>query len=64
MIHYLLLATSPMGKDASHIQRDAFDRLLISLLIASMGTVVGSKDKGFAQRLAKKQIKGIFSVLV
>ncbi len=73
MIHYFQLATTPLGKDASHIlpgkqglwdtaqimfnyRRDAFDRLLIG----SMGTIVGGKDKGLSQRWARKQIKRIF----
>ena len=73
MIHYFQLATTPLGKNASHIlpgkqglwdtapimfnyRRDAFDRLLIG----SMGTIVGDKDKGLSQRWARKQIKRIF----
>ena len=73
MIHYFQLATAPLGKNASHIlpgkqglwdtapimfnyRRDAFDRLLIG----SMGTIVGDKDKGLSQRWARKQIKRIF----
>ena len=73
MIHYFQLATTPLGNDASHIlpgkqglwdtaqimfnyRRDAFDRLLIG----SMGTIVGGRDKGLSQRWARKQIKRIF----
>ncbi len=73
IIHYFQLATTPLGKNASHIlpgkqglwdtaqimfnyRRDAFDRLLIG----SMGTIVGGKDKGLSQRWARKQIKRIF----
>ena len=73
MIHYFQLATTPLGKNASHIlpgkqglwdtapimfnyRRDAFDRLLIG----SMGTIVGDKDKGLSQRWARKQIKRNF----
>ena len=76
MIHYFQLATKPLGKEAAHIlpgkqglwdtarimfnyRRDGFDRLLIG----SMGTILGSTDKGLSQRWARKQIKRIFPEL-
>ena len=75
-IHYFQLATKPLGPEAARIlpgrqglwdtgqimfslRRDAHDRLIIG----SMGSVIGTVDKGLSQRWAKKQIARIFPFL-
>ncbi len=76
MIHYFQLATTPMGKEASHIlpgKQGLWDTGQIMfnyrrdafdrLLLGSMGTVVGNADKGLSQRWARRQIKRIFPEL-
>lgn len=76
LIHYFQLATKPLGPDAAHIlpqrqglwdtgrimfslRRDANDRLIVG----SMGTVIGSFNKGLSHRWAKKRIARIFPSL-
>ncbi len=76
MIHYFQLATKPLDESAAHIlpgrqglwdtgpimfnyRRDRFDRLLIG----SMGSVIGGKDKGLSHRFARRQIKRLFPSL-
>lgn len=76
MIHYFQLATKPLNSDAAHIlpdrqglwdtgqimfsiRRDAFNRLIVG----SMGTIVGAKNKGLSHRWARKQISRIFPSL-
>lgn len=76
IINYFQLATRPLGAEAAHIlpdrqglwdtgkimfnyRRDASDRLLIG----SMGSVMGSVDKGLSQRWARAQISRLFPVL-
>lgn len=75
-IHYFQLATTPMGDRVQHIlperqglwdtgqimfslRRDMEDRLIIG----SMGTVVGSKDRGLSHRWARKQLARLFPEL-
>ncbi len=75
-IHYFQFATKPLGPDAAHIlpgrqglwdtgdimfniRRDAFDRLLVG----SMGTVIGTAEKGLSRRWARKQIARVFPTL-
>lgn len=73
VINYFQLATAPLGPEAAHIlpgrqglwdtgqimfslRRDSFDRLLVG----SMGTIFGSKDRGLSQRWARKQLARVF----
>lgn len=75
-IHYLQLATKPMGSDAAHIlpgKQGLWDtgQIMFSLrrdaydrlVIGSMGKIIGSKDRGLSHRWARKQIAKIFPSL-
>ena len=72
-INYFQLATRPLGPDAAHIlpgrqgvwdtgqimfslRRDTANRLIIG----SMGTVLGEKDRGLSERWARKRIARLF----
>ena len=76
IIHYFQFATKPLGPEGSNIlpgkqglwdtgqimfnfRRDAFDRLLVG----SMGSVIGSLEKGLSRRWAEKQIAKLFPQL-
>ena len=75
-IHYFQLATAPLGGEAAHIlpkrqglwdtapvmlslRRDASNRLVIG----SMGSVLGGKDRGISRRWAQKRIQRLFPEL-
>ncbi len=72
-IHYLQLATKPLGPQAAHIlpgRQGLWDTGPIMfnyrrdssdrLLIGTMGRVIGTKDRGLTRRWAMKQIKRVF----
>lgn len=76
MIHYLQIATEPLGEAAAHIlpgRQGLWDTGQIMfnirrdahnrLLIGTMGRVIGSKDKGVTHRWAQKQIGRLFPEL-
>ena len=76
MIHYLQLATGPLGPDAGHIlpgRQGVWDTGPIMsnvrrdahdrLLIGTMGRVIGSKDKGLTRRWAERRIARMFPEL-
>ncbi|MFK7754178.1 MAG: NAD(P)/FAD-dependent oxidoreductase [Sedimentitalea sp.] len=73
MIHYLQLATTPMGPEAAHIlpgRQGLWDTGQIMfnyrrdaydrLLIGTMGRIIGTKDRGLTRRWAAKQIARVF----
>lgn len=73
MIHYLQLATTPMGPEAAHIlpgRQGLWDTGQIMfnyrrdardrLLIGTMGRVIGTKDRGLTRRWAQRQIARVF----
>ena len=73
MIHYLQLATTPMGPEAAHIlpgRQGLWDtgKIMFNyrrdasdrLLIGTMGRIIGTKDRGVTRRWAAKQIKRVF----
>ena len=73
MIHYLQIATTPMGPEAAHIlpgRQGLWDTGQIMfnyrrdakdrLLIGTMGRVIGTKDRGLTRRWAQKQIARVF----
>ncbi|MEO0371513.1 MAG: FAD-binding oxidoreductase [Pseudomonadota bacterium] len=75
-IHYLQLATPPMGEDAAHIlpgRQGVWDtgKIMFSvrrdakdrLLVGTMGRVIGTKDNGLSRRWATKRIHSIFPEL-
>jgi glycine/D-amino acid oxidase-like deaminating enzyme len=72
-IHYLQLATTPLGSEAAHIlpgQQGLWDtgKIMFNyrrdardrLLIGTMGRVIGTKDDGLTFRWARKQIARVF----
>ncbi|MEM6588204.1 MAG: FAD-binding oxidoreductase [Pseudomonadota bacterium] len=75
-IHYLQLATTPMGENAAHIlpgRQGVWDtgQIMFSvrrdaknrLLVGTMGRVIGTKDSGLTRRWAQRRIKKIFPEL-
>ena len=73
MIHYLQIATKPMGPEAAHIlpnRHGLWDTGQIMfnyrrdahdrLLIGTMGRIIGTKDRGLTHRWGKKQIARVF----
>lgn len=72
-IHYLQLATAPLGPEAAHIipgRQGVWDtgKIMFSLrrdakdrlLIGTMGRVIGSKDHGLTRRWAEKRLRTVF----
>ena len=75
-IHYLQLATTPMGPDAAHIlpgRQGLWDTGQIMfnyrrdardrLLIGTMGRIIGTKERGLTRRWAQKQTSRVFPEL-
>ncbi len=73
VIHYLQVATRPLGSDAAHIlpgRQGLWDtgRIMFNLrrdgagrlLIGTMGRVIGSVDRGLTHRWARRQIGRLF----
>ncbi|MEM8812578.1 MAG: FAD-binding oxidoreductase [Pseudomonadota bacterium] len=73
LIHYLQIATTPMGPHADHIlpgRQGLWDTGPIMfnyrrdaanrLVIGTMGRVIGTKDSGLTKRWAEKQIARVF----
>jgi glycine/D-amino acid oxidase-like deaminating enzyme len=76
IIHYVQLATAPLGPDASHIlpgRQGLWDnaRFMKSfrrdahdrLVIGTMGRVIGNKDSGITRRWAEKVLSRLFPEL-
>ncbi len=76
MIHYLQLATQPLGAKAAHIlpgRQGLWDTGPIMfnyrrdardrLLIGTMGRIIGTKSRGLTHRWAQKQIARVFPEL-
>ena len=72
-IHYLQLATEPMGPEAAHIlpgRQGLWDTGQIMfnyrrdardrLLLGTMGRIIGTKDRGLTRRWAQRQIARVF----
>lgn len=73
IIHYLQVATKPLGEDAAHIlpkRQPLWDTGTIMfsarrdmadrLIVGTMGRVVGSKDAGLTRIWARKEINRVF----
>ena len=76
VIHYLQVATPPLGADAAHIlpgRQGLWDtgRIMSNfrrdgagrLLVGTMGRVIGSVDRGLTHRWARRQVRGLFPEL-
>jgi glycine/D-amino acid oxidase-like deaminating enzyme len=75
-IHYLQVATTPLGPEAAHIlpgRQGLWDtgRVMFNyrrdaadrLLIGTMGRVIGTKERGLTRRWAERQLRKVFPEL-